>query len=229
MNRDELRGRPAAGPPEVREAGDRKLVMPVDPVSDGTWIAVNDAGLVLALLNLHDGPAAPGEPLPPLSRGVIIPRLARASTVAGALREAAGLRETDYQPFRLVLADFEDLAVVTSVAKGAPVRERRPDGPVLFTSSGLGDSVVDAPRRALFRELVAEGGAAPEVQDAFHRHSWAEKPEISVCMRRAEACTVSLTTVDVTRGQVVLRYFPAPPDEDPPPLGVTIGIYLRKT
>ena len=62
FNRDEQRTRPAALPPQVRQFGGRTALMPVDPVSDGTWLAVNDAGLVLALHNVN--PPGGSAPLP---------------------------------------------------------------------------------------------------------------------------------------------------------------------
>ena len=52
-NRDELRTRPAALPPIIRTFGNRKAIMPVDPISNGTWIAVNDAGIAATLLNVN--------------------------------------------------------------------------------------------------------------------------------------------------------------------------------
>src|SRR5262249_13957501 len=52
-NRDELRSRPAALPPLVRNCDERQAIMPIDPVSDGTWIAVNDAGIAATLLNVN--------------------------------------------------------------------------------------------------------------------------------------------------------------------------------
>ncbi|MFG0251809.1 MAG: hypothetical protein ACF8NJ_02930, partial [Phycisphaerales bacterium JB038] len=50
-NRDELRTRPEALPPVQRTYGDRRAWLPVDPVSDGTWIGLNEVGLALTLLN----------------------------------------------------------------------------------------------------------------------------------------------------------------------------------
>src|SRR5262249_44773985 len=52
FNRDELRTRPEALPPQWTHHGSRSAVHPIDPVSNGTWIAANDAGLALALLNV---------------------------------------------------------------------------------------------------------------------------------------------------------------------------------
>ena len=48
-NRDELTTRTPALPPTLWTAGPRRVLMPIDPHSGGTWIAANDAGLVFVL------------------------------------------------------------------------------------------------------------------------------------------------------------------------------------
>jgi hypothetical protein len=78
-NRDESRSRPAALPPQVREFGKQRAILPIDPVSGGTWIAASSAGLAMTLLNSYPapaGPLAPGATEELLeSRGTIIPYL----------------------------------------------------------------------------------------------------------------------------------------------------------
>ena len=81
------------------------------------------------------------------------------------------------------------------------------DGPLLFTSSSLGDALVEAPRQQLFQRMVVEGrcGWLPG-QRHFHRHQWPSRPEISVRMERHDALTVSRTVVEVTRATRSLFY-----------------------
>src|SRR5205823_13200777 len=50
MNRDELFSRPRALPPKVFVKGAMEMVYPREP-SGGTWIACNNQGNLLALLN----------------------------------------------------------------------------------------------------------------------------------------------------------------------------------
>jgi len=53
----------------------------------------------------------------------------------------------------------------------------------MLTSSGLGDAVVDAPRRQLFERLVLRHERPwPLAQDRFHAHRWPSRPDISVHM-----------------------------------------------
>src|SRR5439155_17977933 len=107
----------------------------------------------------------------------------------------------------------------------APVLRR---GPLLFTSSGLGDGLVDPPRRVLFEEWFVPGANWREIQDAYHRHSWPDRSHLSVCMRRPEARTVSCTIVDLDHTRVAMTYLPDAPDQ--PVEAVTTAILsLRQT
>jgi hypothetical protein len=205
VNRDELLTRAAALPPVVRRIGGRRAVMPVDPVSEGTWVAASESGLIMALLNYNspERQSAAG----PRSRGVIIPMLLGQASARGAAAAAMSLSPGSFGPFRLVILDRETIAEMTS--DGGELGLRRLDAgreAIVFTSSGLGDHLVEGPRTELFRMTVGDGGASPEVQDAFHRHQWADRPELSVRMRRADARTVSTTMVEVGPEGIGMSY-----------------------
>ena len=231
-NRDESRKRPAALPPRVVTVGQRQALMPIDPQSGGTWIAVNDAGLILTLLNAYSSPRDPDMPTPRISRGTIIPRLLEAETLAEAFDRTRELHADDYGAFRLVMADKSSFAEIHANA-GLLVRTppSRIDGPLLFTSSGLGDDLVGPPRRALFEEFFVAGKDWIAQQDAYHRHSWADRRHLSVCMQRPEARTVSLTIVELDKGDVKMVYYRndpilsiASPMRPPLPLGEGPGV-----
>ena len=205
-NRDELRSRPAALPPAITRAGSRLAIMPVDPASGGTWIGVNDAGLVCSLLNVCAGqPVAPA----PLSRGTIIPPLLRYADVDSALMWAARLPPDQYQPFRLLISDGHELVECCSDGRTLRHRRRLLTNAVIRTSSGLGDRLVTRPRAALFRKFLAATSDKVAAEDLFHLHQWRGREEISVRMRRADARTVSHTVIEVRERTVRLVYRPA--------------------
>jgi uncharacterized protein with NRDE domain len=52
MNRDEKRTRSIAFPPSTKDHVTCRALFPREP-KGGTWIAVNDAGVCLALINWH--------------------------------------------------------------------------------------------------------------------------------------------------------------------------------
>jgi hypothetical protein len=204
VNRDELVTRAAALPPVVRRFGDRRAVMPVDPVSDGTWVAATDAGLVIALLNYN--PPGRGNVAAPGSRGVIIPMLLGQASARAAAAVAMSLSPESFGPFRLVVLDRETLAQVTSDGSelGLRLLDVRREA-VVFTSSGLGDHLVEGPRTELFRRMM-DRGASADVQDEFHRHQWVDRPHLSVRMRRADARTVSTTVVEAGPDGIRMSY-----------------------
>jgi hypothetical protein len=223
-NRDELRVRPAALAPVLRTLGSRQALMPVDPVSGGTWIAVHDAGLAMTLLNVNPDQPDPARWAGRRSRGLLIPGLLDAATVREAYPRALALDAAAFPPFRLVMIDRRQWAQVRSDG-GRVIGERYagPSRPVMFTSSGLGDAVVEGPRRELFDQWFAAAGDPVERQDAFHRHRWADRPHLSVCMARPDARTVSLTTVQVAADAIRLTYHGAAPDEPAVPVSLTLA------
>jgi hypothetical protein len=202
-NRDERLTRDAAAAPSVHVLGQRRVVMPVDPESGGTWIAASDAGLVFALLNATTGPspAIAGD-----SRGSIIPRLLASSTVSEALGLALGGHFERYRPFRLMVMDPYQL--VECWLDEGRVRHRRAylQGAVMRTSSGLGDALVEGPRRALFRQFFKGPGNAVVAQDAFHDHQWPGREAVSVRMSRGDARTVSRCIVELSAGYATMTY-----------------------
>jgi hypothetical protein len=226
FNRDERPTRPPALPPAVRTFGRRQAVLPTDPQSGGTWLAVNDAGLVLAVLNAtpeHPPAAAGGR----LSRGVVIPALLESDTPADALTELdRAFDYRDFAPFRLVLAGNGLAADVRWDGRRPMVMTRLLGGtPLLFTSSGLGDRLVEGVRRELFDQFFTappDGWAA--AQDAFHRHRWPGRELLSVNMERPTARTVSHAVIHLTDTVATVAYHPAAPHEAGEPTALRLPV-----
>lgn len=210
-NRDEKRTRAEALPPIRRTFGDRTGVLPIDPLSRGTWIGMNDAGLVLCLLNAtirnerNDATATRTGLL--RSRGEIIPSLLACESVREAIDQAARLDAHQFPPFRLIAISRTQLGSVSSDHESLcfqPVRSMR--APYMATSSSLGDECVDPIRRELFAELFKTSRDALEAQHRFHTHQWADRKHLSVTMTRPDARTVSRTIAEVGRDCVRMTY-----------------------
>lgn len=207
-NRDELRTRAAALPPVLRSFGVRQAILPIDATAGGTWIAANDAGLILALLNVNAQPAM-AKGAVRLSRSTIIPSLLHCATLAGALHASARIQASQFPPFRLVLIDQNAAASV--IGDGCRLTVEKPVGiraPLLFTSSGLGDRLIEPPRRELFEQLFSCESEWLSSQQRFHAHTWEKHPELSVCMSRADARTVSRTCVELNADRARVSYEP---------------------
>ena len=208
-NRDERRTRPTACGPRLHRTGTHQALWPVDPQSGGTWIGVNDAGLAMVLLNRH--PRNAPVCTPTHSRGVLIPRwlgAARIETVVARARAELGSSggDTQFEPFTLVMIQRHDVATVDYRAGRTAIARRRLTRPVMFTSSSLGDELVDRPRRRLFAALVESSRRPLAAQAQFHRHRWPDRQQISVRMTRTDAATVSYTTIDVCGETIAIEY-----------------------
>lgn len=211
-NRDEQRMRAPALPPVRRMVGGRAAIMPVDPVSDGTWIGANDAGFLICLLNAGS-PGAAGqaqgrpESGPRRSRGEIVPMLLGCQSVREALDLGVSVDPSLYPPFSLVMVEEGRIAVLGSDGKNLGVAQHgRPDRPVMFTSSSLGEQVAEPVRRALFSEMMDAADDWLEVQQRFQSHTWPDRTHVSVLMSRPDARTVSQTTVELRRQSVWMAY-----------------------
>ena len=229
-SRDEQRTRAEGLPPAPWTAGGHRLLCPRDPDAGGTWAALRDDGVILAVMNRNPEPPPPLDRSTLTSRGLLIESLAALppDKLAEGLRSIAAV---NYAPFRA----FAALPAGLSGGDGPldhPVvhaaewdrSDASPDArpvvtehrlPCCWPSSGLGDSVV-ADRLPLFEETVRPD-PSPETQDAYHRHAWPGRGAASVLMSRSDALTVSITTLESTPsgtdGEPMLRmtYLPLRP------------------
>ncbi len=207
MNRDEQRSRATALLPREIVVDSVRVLMPIDPVSNGTWIAATSVGLVFAILNLNLTPAPHCSFS--LSRGSIIPRLVGSPTFDVAISTAQRLAIDELPPFRLAIIGVQDIALLSASADGHPlhVQHHSLGEPLLLSSSGLGDHVVAGRRRTLFdRLLTAPRSAWPASQQRFHAHRWTDCPACSVHMSRADARTVSRVSIERTPQFIAMTY-----------------------
>ena len=202
FNRDERRLRPLAYPPAWHPAGGGRAVWPVDAASGGTWIAASDHGLAFALLNA-DGPrTGPGSP----SRGTLIPAVAGAASLAELETRWRAIDTTGFAPFRLVAASMREIAVFArGCLEPSIMQVGRGD---VFSSSSLGDGLVEGPRRGVLLQLLREASDPWQAQTRFHHHAWPDRRHLSVMMSRTEACTVSCTEIILAPGKVTMHYRP---------------------
>jgi Transport and Golgi organisation 2 len=203
-NRDERRTRPHASRPHIHTDAATSSIWPLDPVSGGTWIGVNDAGLVLALLNrAHPGPTMTS---PMLSRGTIVPQLLQSENIQSAIEAATRLNASRFEPFTLIALQRAHGCSITINSARRTLCSYDLRQPHFFTSSALGDELAARWRAPLFAALVERSANRIDGQIKFHRHRWLDRPEISVRMCRDEAATVSITTIDVTAERIRVGY-----------------------
>lgn len=214
FNRDEARARPVSLPPETMRCRERLAIYPVDPQSGGTWIGVNDAGLVGAILNASAtfaGARKPGDPpRPPAerSRGLILPRVLEASNLVSAIDIVRELEREAFKtlPFRLWLSDAgEHVVCVFDGRRLAIGAVEAFDRPLMLASSSLGDELVLPTRREAFEQELGRGVTTRDAQERVHACRDLSRGELGVLMSRADARTVSRTTLEMHASFAELR------------------------
>src|SRR5262245_66536946 len=107
-NREERYDRPATPPQHVQE-GPLRFVAGLDRVAGGTWLGVNERGVVIAVTNRGKADVPPDPP----SRGLLARRLLGCATARVAVDLAARELGTNrYAGCNVVCADAERLVVI---------------------------------------------------------------------------------------------------------------------
>jgi uncharacterized protein with NRDE domain len=134
-NRDEMKSRPWTAPgrhwPERPE-----IVAGRDDLAGGSWVGVNDHGVVACALNRRGtlGPAQGKR-----SRGELVLDALDCADARDAADMIADLDAGAYRPFNLFLADDRDAYWVRALGEGAPEVKPAPHGVSLLTAYDLDD------------------------------------------------------------------------------------------
>jgi hypothetical protein len=223
MNRDELNSRPIAHPPALQHCGILTAIYPAEP-GGGTWVGVNECGLSLALLNWNFRPDS-GH-LERESRGRVIPLLLGKSTPreSAAMLESIDLGRTN--PFRLIMALHQERHLSEWMWDGDSLHSR----PHTWTrnhwfSSGVDEAGAERSRCSVMGDAESEPDAdSQEWILRLYRSHLPERSAYSICMHRADASTVSLTTIDLTDSRAQMSYIAGSPCLDPTPLDMELSL-----
>lgn len=217
FNRDELRSRAIARPPDRHSAqavcgeGGLRYLAPTDPAGGGTWIAVNSAGLTLCLLNGYmESNHAEGADF--RSRGLLISDLADCRNVAEVARcLPERLAGTSYRSFILAaFARSSSPRAWQSSGTGETLEEIAAQVPM---SSSSRDPVAAARlRRDLLSTLSQE---SDDALLALHRSHDGGPRALTPCMHRSDSRTVSLTHVRISSATATMEYAAGPPCRTP--------------
>lgn len=209
-NRDEQRTRRRALPPGVRQRQGVSYIAPMDGDFGGTWIAANEFGVTLCLLN-----AVAKEPMrggPFTSRGLLLPELMSSKTVWEAGERVWDRDLSPFAPFTIAALEPGEPAMVMEwdgVEKAViPYAE-----PLLpLTSSSYESRAVAAARRRDFASKCRNAGKVDADALYFFHESHNGRPDaFSTCMHRPDAETVSFSWVRVTPEEVDFFYSPEAP------------------
>jgi hypothetical protein len=203
-NRDEQRTRGVAQAPAVFELGCTRFVSPEDTDHGGTWIAVNEHGLGLCLLNgRRSEPARGGR-----SRGFVIPELIWLRAIDDCAFVLDRLDLAPFGPFSLLMVEPGQPAAVAAWDGTALSIDRDADRRVPLISSSFDPEGV---RRSRQREFARHAAGDPPSLYRFHTSHGDTAGPYSPCMHRPDAETVSFSWVVVNRDEIRFLYLPAAP------------------
>ncbi len=205
MNRDEKLARVRGLGPRVRRVAGQSVVFPSEP-GGGTWIALNDSGATLALINWYA-----------ITRRVTDCVVSRGDVVQ-ATKTAVDAAEADEALRRLPLAQINPFRLVGAFPRNKQVVEWRWDLKTLrrlkhrwragqWISSGYDEPGAQRVRSRTFQRLRKEKSVGSlDWLRAVHGSHLPERGPYSTCMHRSDAATVSYSEVVVETRKSTLRY-----------------------
>ena len=207
MNRDELLTRVAGLPPAVVGTSSCRVVYPREPAG-GTWIAVNDRGICLTLLNWHRVDCFP--PGEVISRGEVVKSLALAGSLSEVEEKLHRLPLSHMRPFRLLVIANSEQAVGEHRWNLQQIKKQR-HGWIHrhWFSSGYDEETAERVRNGVCRKAwrQKDAGTLQWLRDLHATHLPGPGP-FSICMHQAVAETVSYTEVTVANQEITMRYKP---------------------
>ncbi|WP_018404425.1 NRDE family protein [Marinobacter gelidimuriae] len=214
FNRDESLTRSEAEPPVVEQQGDVNTLMPRDPVGGGSWLAANNRGLILALLNNYRYPTKISSDQA-LSRGLLVRRLSALEGIAGVRKFLADEILALYPPFFLLVFEDCQREPVQWEWDGETLKETWDMVESPISTSSLMPRLVPALRQYLMRRALrrTDRNRTASTLLALHRASRPWPATVTVAMKRKGSATVSLTHVRVTPDDIAMRYWPGHPSE----------------
>ena len=133
-NRDERYDRPAEAITVLRDRGPR-ILGGRDQVAGGTWLAVNEHGVLAGLTNW---PSAGGRDATRRSRGELpLAFAAHADAATAVAKVCAELDPSDYNPCWLLVGDRNSLFSIDMTGGHRPVAEQLPPGTYVLENAPL--------------------------------------------------------------------------------------------
>jgi hypothetical protein len=221
FNRDEKRTRAAELPPAGFERDGVRFLMPTDGQSGGTWLATNDHGLTVCLLNDYASPWRPASTAARFSRGHLVARAAIVRTIQDVATRIRSAPLGEIAPFRLLAVPAGDEPLLLHWNGTVLVSDRRHILPPVLTSSSFAPAEVAAARLATYLRMVRVPDR-PTVSELarFHLQHDPSAADHSVTMSRPDASTRSTIHVAVDCARIVLSY-------RAPPIAVTLSLEPR--
>jgi len=216
FNRDERKTRKRAIPPELKVSDNGvRYLAPIDADAGGTWLAVNQFGLTVCLLNYYAAEEPKVDSIH--SRGEVVMKLADCASITELEQKLNAMSLQFYKGFEIVAlqGDVWHWRWNTHTLK-------KLDAVQPITSSSYDTVAVHQKRKDYFSSL--ENTDSLETLRHFHschldeeNHKLAILPDDdtlavnSVCMHREQSQTVSQCLVNVNETEISISYTDGPP------------------
>jgi len=222
MNRDELITRELALPPKLVSFGQTQAIYPREQ-EGGTWIAANEHGITLALLNWNLTETSSKKRR---SRGSIIPQVIGQKSLSVIVGKLDAISLEGILPFRLIgICGLRKL-----------IYEWRWNGLSLsrtlfdwkhhhWFSSGLSDTQAEQYRGTTCSTAWSDqtAGTLPWLRKLHRCHSSGPGP-FSICVHRFDAKTVSYTEIDYSPERLKFSYIGGQPCEPGAALSIALPL-----
>jgi hypothetical protein len=200
------------------------FLAPVDGDFGGTWIATNEFGVSVCLLNgtnlTRSGGCHPGKAR---SRGLLLLDLISSSSVAAVCERVREAELAAFAPLTLAVLETAKPAALVDWNGSQKTFVFQSVRCFMLTSSSFDTKEVRKRRREEFNHLMDSAASCdPKLLSAFHRSHSPARSAYSVCMHRPDAETVSFSRVRVSQAQTVFFYTPAAPCERVPGMRSTL-------
>ena len=208
FNRDEQRTRPQALYPKLSQIGTINTLFATDPVANGTWLAINDFGATVCLLNNYQAQLSSSKTQSFQSRGLLVKQFSKIKTQHQFQQLLAVIDLENYRGFKLLFkpaALQEQILVYDYNGDNAEYITSKQQ---CFTSSSYASARIIPHRLQLHRQLLATQTYTIEFMRNFHFKTDNTEPARGVCMQRSDAKTISYTEVelDLQKQLIYLRY-----------------------
>lgn len=210
FNRDERLSRQRAELPTLQHADGVNYLSPTDADAGGTWIASNQYGVTVCLLNHYQF-----EQIETYkdwtSRGEIVRLFATIVDLDSAEQSFRALQLADYRAFRMFIIDRTGDNLLC-VWDGHSARvEHNVTTPK--SSSSVNAKHVKQTRKDLFKSLNLEQSTVTGDYINFHSSHLPSRSQESVCMHRDDAKTVSFSHISIDQERVSFAYADGSPCE----------------
>lgn len=224
-NRDEHFDRPSAPPAEI--LGEPRIVAGRDLRVGGTWLGVNEHGLLVGILNRRQNDNGTNNPLTTStrSRGLLCMDMLQLRSLAEGFDFIAA-HEAIYNPFTLIFADQKSAGVAYNNHEPRIVAKQLDPGLHVFSSAAeldLNSAKADRahPRFAQLKDRMSVNAADAQdwlaelrvVLSDHTLHDGSDDPGDAICVHRETTGTVSSSIVALVaaRARFETYFCPGPP------------------